>query len=113
MTKGTIVILLSGFLALAGCSVEQEYDPDWDPGGPVEDGKADAEDNVLKNAPHTSAMAVAEEWTHKYPRQQAVFPAPWTEESKFWPPVRRVDNAYGDRNLVCACLPVEAYAEEE
>jgi glycine dehydrogenase len=78
----------------------------------VEKGIADSEDNVLKNAPHTSAMATVEVWDHPYGRKRAVFPAPWTEESKFWPPVRRVDNAYGDRNLVCACLPVDAYAEE-
>jgi glycine dehydrogenase len=78
----------------------------------VEKGIADPEDNVLKQAPHTPAMAAGDEWNHPYSRTRAVFPAPWTEESKYWPPVRRVDNAYGDRNLVCACLPVEAYAEE-
>jgi glycine dehydrogenase len=76
----------------------------------IEKGIADPEDNVLKNAPHTSATATSESWDHPYSRQQAVFPAPWTEEAKFWPPVRRVDNAYGDRNLVCACPPTEAYA---
>jgi glycine dehydrogenase len=78
----------------------------------VEKGIADPEDNVLKNAPHTPGMATADEWNHPYSRSKAVFPAPWTVESKFWPPVRRVDNAYGDRNLVCACPPTEAYAEE-
>jgi len=78
----------------------------------VEKGVADPEDNVLHNAPHTSIMATAEEWTHPYSRNKAVFPASWTVESKFWPPVRRVDNAYGDRNLVCACLPTEAYEED-
>ena len=78
----------------------------------VEKGVADPEDNVLHNAPHTSIMATAEEWTHPYSRSKAVFPASWTVESKFWPPVRRVDNAYGDRNLVCACLPTEAYEED-
>jgi glycine dehydrogenase len=78
----------------------------------VEKGIADPENNVLKNAPHTSAMLAKEEWDHSYTRERAVFPAPWTVESKFWPPVRRVDNAHGDRNLVCACLPVEAYAAE-
>ena len=78
----------------------------------VESGTADQEDNVLKNAPHTSLMAAAEEWNHSYTRSKAVFPASWTVDSKFWPPVRRVDNAYGDRNLVCSCLPVEAYEEE-
>jgi glycine dehydrogenase len=78
----------------------------------VEKGIADPEDNLLKNAPHTSAMIAADEWEHAYSRERAVFPAPWTKESKFWPPVRRVNNAYGDRNLVCACPPLEAYSEE-
>ena len=78
----------------------------------VENGIADPEDNVLKESPHTSAMIASEEWDHPYSRNRAVFPASWTEESKFWPPVRRVDNAHGDRNLVCACLPVDAYVEE-
>jgi len=76
----------------------------------VASGRADREDNVLKNAPHTAAMVTAEDWTHPYSRTEAAYPAPWTRESKFWPAVRRVDNAFGDRNLVCACPPVEAYA---
>ncbi len=75
-------------------------------------GEADAEDNVLKNAPHTAAMLMAETWAHGYSRERAAYPAPWTREHKYWPPVRRVDNAYGDRNLLCACPPIEAYAEE-
>jgi len=75
----------------------------------VELGIADSTDNALKNAPHTAAMVTADEWDHAYPRSQAAYPAPWTREWKFWPSVRRVDNAYGDRNLVCACPPVEAY----
>ena len=79
----------------------------------VELGIADAEDNVLKNAPHTAAMVTADEWTHPYTRQQAAYPAPWTLAHKFWPSVRRVDNAYGDRNLMCACPPVESYAGVE
>lgn len=79
----------------------------------VERGVADPEDNLLKNAPHTSGMATADEWAHPYSRSRAVFPASWTVESKFWPPVRRVDNAYGDRNLVvCACIPTEEYEED-
>jgi glycine dehydrogenase len=77
----------------------------------VELGLADREDNALKNAPHTAAMVTANEWTHAYTRTQAAWPAPWTRDFKYWPPVRRVDNAYGDRNLVCACPPIEAYAE--
>jgi glycine dehydrogenase len=75
----------------------------------VEMGIADAKDNPLKNAPHTAAMVTADEWSHPYSRSQAAYPAPWTREHKFWPPVRRVDNAHGDRNLVCACPPVEMY----
>ncbi len=78
----------------------------------VASGGADREDNVLKNAPHTAAMLMAEEWEHGYSRERAAHPAPWTREHKYWPPVRRVDNAHGDRNLVCACPPIEVYAEE-
>jgi glycine dehydrogenase len=78
----------------------------------IEDGSADQEDNVLKNAPHTARMVTSDSWDHPYPREKAVFPAVWTVESKFWPPVRRVNNAFGDRNLVCACPPMEAYEEE-
>jgi glycine dehydrogenase len=77
----------------------------------VELGLSDPEDNALKNAPHTAAMVTADEWHHAYPRSQAAYPAPWTREHKFWPVVRRVDNAYGDRNLVCACPPTQLYAE--
>lgn len=76
----------------------------------IERGERDREDNVLKNAPHTAQMLLAEEWLHDYPRQQAAYPVASLREAKYWPPVARVDNAYGDRNLVCACLPVEAYA---
>ena len=76
----------------------------------VERGERDREDNVLKNAPHTAQMLLAEEWLHDYPRQQAAYPVASLREAKYWPPVGRVDNAYGDRNLVCACLPIEAYA---
>ncbi|MEX2471038.1 MAG: aminomethyl-transferring glycine dehydrogenase [Gemmatimonadota bacterium] len=77
----------------------------------VELGIADAEDNPLKNAPHTAAMVVGDTWEHAYGREQAAYPAAWTREHKFWPSVRRVDNAYGDRNLMCACPPTESYAE--
>ena len=72
-------------------------------------GKVDATDNVLKNAPHTATALITSEWTHPYTREQAAYPAPWTREHKFWVPVGRIDNAYGDRNLVCACLPMAAY----
>ncbi len=77
----------------------------------VEMGLVDAEDNPLKNAPHTAASVISDEWDHPYGREQAAYPAPWTREHKFWPAVRRVDNAYGDRNLVCACPPLESYQE--
>lgn len=76
----------------------------------IVDGKSDAANNVLKNAPHTAAMVTADEWPHPYGREKAAFPAQWTREHKFWPSVRRVDDAYGDRNLVCACPPMEEYA---
>ena len=70
----------------------------------------DAEDNPLRNAPHTTAMLMADNWTHDYPRELAAFPVPSLKQRKYWPPVARVDNVYGDRNLVCACPPMEAYA---
>ena len=77
----------------------------------IEAGQADAHDNPLKYAPHTAEAVTADEWSHAYSRQKAAFPAAWTRESKFWPSVGRIDSAYGDRNLVCSCLPIEAYAE--
>ncbi|MBI3543443.1 MAG: aminomethyl-transferring glycine dehydrogenase [Deltaproteobacteria bacterium] len=76
----------------------------------IEEGKADKTDNVLKNAPHTAARVTKTEWTHSYTREKAAYPAPWTRTAKFWPPVARVNNVLGDRNLVCACPPIEAYA---
>ncbi len=75
----------------------------------VIDGKADKLDNVLKNAPHTSAEVSANEWTHGYSREKAAFPLPYLQDNKFWPAVGRIDNTYGDRNLFCACPPLEAY----
>jgi glycine dehydrogenase len=69
-------------------------------------GKANAEDNVLKNAPHTAAAVIATAWTHSYTREEAVFPLPWVRERKFWPAVGRIDNPYGDRNLFCSCPPL-------
>ena len=79
----------------------------------VEEGKADKENNVLKHAPHTAAVITADEWTRPYSRQKAAYPLPFVKEMKFWPSVSRVDNAYGDRNLVCSCLPIEEYAKAE
>ncbi len=75
----------------------------------IEEGQVDRQNNLLKNAPHIAADLVAEEWNRPYSRQQAVYPTKWTRENKFWATVGRIDNAYGDRNLVCSCLPMEAY----
>jgi glycine dehydrogenase len=75
----------------------------------VVEGKIDAKDNPLKNAPHTAGMVTGDAWSHPYTREEAAFPAPWTREKKFWPHVARIDNAYGDRNLVCLCPPLEEY----
>ena len=74
-------------------------------------GSMDRADNPLKNAPHTAREVMADTWTHGYSRAQAAFPLPFVAASKYWPPVKRVDNVYGDRNLVCTCAPLEAYAE--
>ena len=78
----------------------------------VEQGRMDRADNPLKNAPHTAAEVMASEWTHPYSREEAAFPLPYVKAHKYWPPVKRVDNVYGDRNLICTCAPLEAYAEE-
>jgi glycine dehydrogenase len=75
----------------------------------VERGEMSAEESPLHNAPHTAGVVTATEWNHSYSREQAAFPAPWVKENKFWPYVARIDNVYGDRHLVCACLPIEAY----
>ena len=75
----------------------------------VETGVADSVDNVLMNAPHTAEMLTANEWNHSYSREKAAFPLAWLRENKFWVPVARVDNAYGDRNLFCTCEPLESY----
>jgi glycine dehydrogenase len=79
----------------------------------VASGEADRTNNPLKNAPHTAKVVCADEWDHPYSREIAAFPAPWTRASKFWPAVGRVDNVYGDRNLVCSCVGMEAYAENQ
>ncbi|MCM0592047.1 MAG: aminomethyl-transferring glycine dehydrogenase [Gloeotrichia echinulata DVL01] len=76
----------------------------------IESGKVDAHDNMLKNAPHTAESLITGEWTHPYSREQAAYPAPWTREHKFWPSVGRIDAAFGDRNFVCSCPPMEAYS---
>jgi glycine dehydrogenase len=79
----------------------------------VESGAADRQDNVLKNAPHPMSRVTASAWTHPYTRERAAFPAPWTLDFKFWPAVARVESAYGDRNLICSCLPTDSYVEAE
>lgn len=77
----------------------------------IELGIQDRKDNALKNAPHTAPHVMADTWAHGYTRTQAAFPAPWLRDHKFWPHVGRIDNAHGDRNLICACTPIEAYAD--
>lgn len=78
----------------------------------IELGQADRADNLLKNAPHTAKSVTSDEWKHAYSREKAAFPTDWTLSNKFWPSVGRINNAYGDRNLVCTCEPLSAYAEE-
>jgi len=77
------------------------------------EGKADKEDNVIKNAPHTAKSVISDNWKRSYSREKAVYPLKWVKEAKFWPSVARVDNAHGDRNLICACPPIESYMEKE
>jgi glycine dehydrogenase len=78
----------------------------------VIDGKVDPKDNVLKNAPHTADAIAADDWPHPYTREQAAYPLPFVRANKVWPAVSRIDNPYGDRNLMCACPPLEAYVEQ-
>jgi glycine dehydrogenase len=75
----------------------------------VIDGTMDANDNPLKNAPHTASVVTVDEWKHSYSRQIAAYPAPWLKEHKYWPTVGRIDNAFGDRNLICTCPPIDSY----
>ena len=78
----------------------------------IENGESDRNDNVLKNAPHTALQVTTTEWLHPYSRQKAAFPMPWIGNRKYWPPVARINEAYGDRNLVCACPPLDSYSSE-
>ncbi|MDJ0790020.1 MAG: aminomethyl-transferring glycine dehydrogenase [Myxococcota bacterium] len=78
----------------------------------VERGEIDAKDNALVNAPHTAEAVSADAWSHPYSRQSAAYPAAWLKQHKYWPPVGRIDNAYGDRNLMCSCPPLESLAED-
>ncbi len=79
----------------------------------IENGTADLTDNLLKHAPHTAAVLIADTWDRPYSRQRAAYPSDWTRQHKFWPQVERIDDAFGDRNLVCSCLPIDAYGELE
>jgi glycine dehydrogenase len=79
----------------------------------VEEGKISATDNPLKNSPHTARVAAGNDWDHPYTREQAVYPAAWLQEFKFWPSVGRVDNVFGDRNLICTCPSVEEFASAQ
>jgi len=79
----------------------------------IEDGKADKVDNALKNAPHTQQVICADEWNHKYSRQEAAFPLAYVAKNKFWPSIARINNTFGDRNLICTCEPMESYMEEK
>ncbi len=78
----------------------------------IEDGKADKSNNVIKNAPHTAKMLISNEWDFPYSREKAAFPMPWSEEMKYFTPVTRIDDAFGDRNLVCTCEPIESYDQK-
>jgi glycine dehydrogenase len=84
----------------------------WNEIQEVKNGKADREDNVLHNAPHTVKVLTADEWKHTYDRQKAAFPLNWVIENKFWPTVGRLDDGYGDRNLVCTCDPIDTYRND-
>lgn len=84
----------------------------WNEIQEVKEGKADLEDNVLHNAPHTAAMVISDDWNHKYSREKAAYPVKGLAENKFWTAVGRVDNGYGDRNLMCTCDPIDAYRFE-
>jgi glycine dehydrogenase len=75
----------------------------------IVEGRQPRDNNPLKNAPHTAQAVTATDWTHPYSREQAAFPAPWVRDSKFWPAVARIDDAYGDRHLICTCPPMESY----
>jgi len=78
----------------------------------IEDGRLERDDNPLVNAPHTAAQVTASEWTRSYPRELAAFPLDSLRRHKYWPPVARVDNVYGDKNVMCSCIPIEAYKDD-
>ena len=78
----------------------------------IEEGRIDADDNPLKNSPHTIDMVCADEWSHGYSRELAAYPLPSLRDSKYWSPVGRVDNVYGDTHVYCSCPPLAAYADD-
>jgi glycine dehydrogenase len=75
----------------------------------IKNGECDPENNVLKNAPHTAEVVTSDEWDRPYPRERAAYPAEWVADYKFWPPVSRIDNVWGDRHLFCVCVPTDEY----
>lgn len=81
----------------------------WEEIQEIREGKADSADNVLKNSPHTAFVVTGDQWNHKYDRHKAAFPLKWVIENKLWPAVSRIDDGYGDRNLVCTCDPIDTY----
>ncbi len=116
----TVSFPVPGTLMVEPTESESKYELDrfckmmisiWNEIQEIINGSADMKDNVLVNSPHT-AIDIVGEWNHRYSREKAVFPAEWCKENKFWPPVNRIDDAYGDRNLVCSCIPVEEYETE-
>jgi glycine dehydrogenase len=78
----------------------------------IAEGRINAEESVLRGAPHTADVLLTESWDRSYSREQAAFPLSWVRENKFWPTVSRINDGYGDRNLVCSCAPLEAYREK-
>ena len=78
----------------------------------IKSGKFDKVDNPIKNAPHTDAELASDQWTHKYTRQEAAYPAKFLQANKFWPPVARVDNVYGDKNIFCTCPSMDEFKED-
>jgi glycine dehydrogenase len=101
-TESESKIELDRFIA-AMIAIRQEI-------GAIEEGRMDAEDNPLKNAPHTAAVLMAADWKHGYSREVAAYPISTPKADKYWPPVGRADNVYGDRNLFCSCVPIADYA---
>jgi glycine dehydrogenase len=84
----------------------------WNEIEEIKNGKADKEDNVLHNSPHTVRVVTANEWNHPYDRRKAAYPLNWVVENKFWPAVGRIDDGFGDRNLVCTCDPIDLYRQD-